>query len=160
MKNSETGSTLIELLLVIIIISIMTGAAVQSTKPRDLYSLNRDIEMIAADLRWARNKAVLDNKTYVFRIFTSNPGQNSLRIPYCIYVEEAGQKIIKRRGSYSAEFTLYRTLDNIPVIEDYYEWIRFRSTASARGGSIALGDNSGRIYRTVVNQLGRVRIEK
>ena len=45
---------------------------------------------------------------------------------------------------------------------DYYEWIRFNNTATARGGTVALAkaEQGAEKHSITVNQLGRVRIEK
>lgn len=159
--KSEAGYTLLELLLVIFILGSISSAFLIQPAQYNKYRLDKEIEELAADFRWARNKAVIDNKTYIFRIYTNSDSsteqhQNS----YYFYVESEGEKLIKRRGSYPADLILYKNLELFELEVDYYEWIRFRSTATARGGTIGLAEPGGDIYSITINQLGRVRIEK
>ncbi len=158
--NRNQGYTLLEVVVVISIIAVLSSAAVISSRNIEQYRLDEEIEMIAADLRWARKKAILDNQTYIFKIYTSLDNQFEKRIPYYFYVDQDGEEVIKRRGSYSADLILYKTL-SLRIIEDeYYDWIRFTDHATARAGTIGLGRAGGEIYSITVNKLGRVRIEK
>jgi prepilin-type N-terminal cleavage/methylation domain-containing protein len=159
--KSEAGYTLLELLLVIFILGSISSTFLIQPAQYNKYRLDKEIEELAADFRWARNKAVLDNKTYIFRIYTnSDSSTEQHQNPYYFYVESEGEKLIKRRGSYPADLILYKNLELLELEVDYYEWIRFRSTATARGGTIGLAEPGGDIYSITVNQLGRVRIEK
>lgn len=159
--KSEAGYTLLELLLVIFILGSISSTFLVQPAQYNKYRLDKEIEELAADFRWARNKAVLDNKTYIFRIYTnSDSSTEQHQNPYYFYVESEGEKLIKRRGSYPADLILYKNLELLELEVDYYEWIRFRSTATARGGTIGLAEPGGDIYSITVNQLGRVRIEK
>ncbi|RCW50524.1 MULTISPECIES: prepilin-type N-terminal cleavage/methylation domain-containing protein [unclassified Halanaerobium] len=155
--NKNSGFTLLEVMLVIIIIGTVSIFIPNLKESRENYELKRTISVLKADLRWARAEAILKNKKYVFRIYTISNGD---KIPYYFYTEENDQKIIKRRGYYSAELLLYKTI-NLQLIEDeYYEWIRFMGSGMARGGTIGLSYPGGEIYSLTVNQLGRVRSEK
>lgn len=159
--KSKSGYTLLELLLVILILGTISSLFLIQPAQYNKYRLDKEIEELAADLRWARNKAVLDNKTYIFRIYTNSDSSNEQhQNPYYFYIESEGAKLIKRRGSYPADLILYKNLEYAELEADYYEWIRFRSTATARGGTIGLAEPGGDIYSITVNQLGRVRIEK
>lgn len=159
--KSESGFTLLELLLVIFILGTISSLFLSQPAQPNKYRLDKEIEELAADLRWARNKAVLDNKTYIFRIYTgSDSSTEDYRNPYYFYIESEGKKIIKRRGSYPADLILYKNLELAELEVEYYEWIRFMGTATARGGTIGLAEAGGDIYSVTVNQLGRVRIEK
>lgn len=155
------GFTLIELMLVISIMGILFSAAYFKA-PLDKFKIETQIESIAADMRWARKKAILDNQTYIFRIYSSKQNLNSNKIPYYFYFKQDGKNIIQKRGYYSADLLLYKTLSLNLVEKEYYEWIRFNNTATARGGTIALSKASkdAKKYSVTVNQLGRVRIEK
>ena len=126
------------------------------------FAVEQEIEALAADMRWARNKAILDNQTYIFRIYTVKENINSSKIPYYFYVKENNKKIIKKKGYYSSDLILYKTLSLKVVEADYYEWIRFNNTATARGGTVALAqaEQGAEKHSITVNQLGRVRIEK
>lgn len=126
------------------------------------FQIEQEIEHLAADLRWARNRAILDNQTYIFRIYTVKESSSSSKIPYYFYVKEDGHKIIKKKGYYSSSLILYKTLSHRVVEAEYYEWIRFNNTATARGSTVALAraQPAARKYSITVNQLGRVKVEK
>ena len=126
------------------------------------FQIEQEIEALAADLRWARNKAILDNQTYIFRIYTVKESSNSTKIPYYFYIKEDGNKVIKKKGYYSSGLILYKTLSHKVVEADYYEWIRFNNTATARGSTLALARSrpDAKKYSITVNQLGRVKVEK
>ena len=126
------------------------------------FAVEQEIEVLAADMRWARNKAILDNQTYIFRIYTVKENINSSKIPYYFYVKENNKKIIKKKGYYSSSLILYKTLSHKVVESDYYEWIRFNNTATARGSTLALAraQSAAKKYSITVNQLGRVKVEK
>ncbi|PUU90697.1 MAG: hypothetical protein CI947_1398 [Halanaerobium sp.] len=159
--KAEQGFTLIEVLLVITVMGILFSVSYQP-QFKDGFKIEQEIESLAADLRWARNKAILDNQTYIFRIYTIKESADKNKIPYYLYVKEDGRKIIKKKGYYSAGLILYKTLSLKVVEGDYYEWIRFNNTATARGGTVALAEAKigAQKYSITVNQLGRVRIEK
>ena len=159
--KSSNGFTLIEVLIVISIMGILLAAAPVKA-PVEKFKLQTEIESIAADLRWARKKAILDSECYIFRIYTVKEKTESSKIPYYLYIKKNEKKIIKRKGYYSAKYVLYKTLSHKVVKKDYYEWIRFNNTATARAGTIALGtaDKDSKKYSITINQLGRVRIEK
>jgi len=161
MKKSEAGFSLIELLLVITIMGVLLTISYQPQFKKD-FQVEQQIKSVAADLRWARNKAILDNQTYIFRIYTIKENSDSNKIPYYFYTKEDGHKIIKRKGYYSSDLILYKTLSLKVVDSDYYEWIRFNNTATARGGTIGLAKAyaGARKYKVITNQLGRVRVEK
>lgn len=159
-KNKMKGYSLVELLVVITIMGILftaVGFKVPVTKLR----LESQLESIASDLRWARKKAILDREVYIFRIYSSSKTESS-KIPYYFYIKKNNKLIIKRKGYYPANLILYKTLKLKVVDKEYYEWIRFNYTATARAGTIALAE-AGRNpanYSITVNQLGRVRIGK
>ncbi|PUU89778.1 MULTISPECIES: Tfp pilus assembly protein FimT/FimU [Halanaerobium] len=159
--KAEQGFTLIEVLLVITVMGILFSVSYQP-QFKNGFKIEQEIESLAADLRWARNKAILDNQTYIFRIYTIKESADKNKIPYYLYVKEDGRKIIKKKGYYSAGLILYKTLSLKVVEGDYYEWIRFNNTATARGGTVALAEAKigAQKYSITVNQLGRVRIEK
>ncbi|MFN2340967.1 MAG: prepilin-type cleavage/methylation domain-containing protein, partial [Halanaerobium sp.] len=102
------------------------------------------------------NKAILDNQTYIFRIYTVKESSNSNKIPYYFYIKEDGNKVIKKKGYYGSGLILYKTLSHKVVEGDYYEWIRFNNTATARGGTVALARAGPDVkkYSITVNQLG------
>ena len=160
MKNNR-GFTLIELLLVITIMGILFTISYRPQLKND-FKVEQEIESLAADLRWARNKAIFDNQTYIFRIYTVKENTNADKIPYYFYIKQDGKKIIKKKGYYSSNLILYKTLKLKIVDSDYYEWIRFNNTATARGGTVALAvaKPEAKKYSITVNQLGRVKVEK
>lgn len=159
--KDKLGFTLIEVLLVITVMGILFTVSYQPQDKRD-FIIEQEIESLASDLRWARNKAILDNETYIFRIYTIKESADAAKIPYYLYVKEDDQMIIKKKGYYSAGLILYKTLSFKTVDGDYYEWIRFNNTATARGGTVALAEakSGAKKYSITVNQLGRVKIEK
>ena len=159
--NKRSGFTLIEVLLVISIMGILFTVSYQPQLKND-FKIEQEIECLAADLRWARNKAILDNQTYIFRIYTVKENSSASKIPYYLYVKDDGHKMIKKKGYYSSSLILYKTLSYKVVEADYYEWIRFNNTATARGSTIALAEAqpAARKYSITVNQLGRVKVEK
>lgn len=160
-SSKQKGYTLFELLLVISVMGILFTAAIPAN-PAQEFKVEQEVESLAADLRWARNKAVLDNETYIFRIYTIKEKSSSNKIPYYFYIKEDGREIVKRKGYYSANLILHKTLSFKIVEADYYEWIRFNNTATARGSTIAFAKAypGAKIYSITVNQLGRVRVEK
>ncbi|ADQ14842.1 pilus assembly FimT family protein [Halanaerobium hydrogeniformans] len=157
---ANKGYTLLELMLVIVMIGVLfsTSFIYRSQMTQD-YQLEQLLESLAADFRWARNRAVIDGQTYIFRIYSS-PGPGQHKIPYYFYTIEDSREVIKKKGSYPAHFLLYKSLDFELISEQYYDWIRFSSSAAARGGTIAFSRADAEIYSLTVNQLGRVRIEK
>lgn len=155
--NKNSGFTLLEVMLVIIIIGSVSIFIPNLKESRENYELKRTVSVLKADLRWARAKAILENKKYVFRIYSISNGD---KIPYYFYTEENDQKIIKRKGYYSAELLLYKTVSLRLIEDEYYEWIRFMGSGKARGGTIGFSYPGGKIYSLTVNQLGRVRSEK
>lgn len=159
--NKAAGFTLIEILIVITIIGVLFSLSYCFQSKKN-FAVEQEIETLASDLRWARNKAVLDNQTYIFRIYTTKENFSENKIPYYFYIKKNGKKIIKKRGYYASKLILYKTLNFNLVESNYYEWIRFNNTATARGGTIALAKaNPGaKKYSVTVNQLGRVRVEK
>ena len=152
---------MIEVLAVISIMGILFTISYQPLLTND-FKIEQQIECLAADLRWARNKAILDNQTYIFRIYRVKQKSSSTKIPYYFYIKKDGNKIIKKRGHYSSDLILYKTLSHKAVEADYYEWIRFNNTATARGGTVALAEArpAAKKISITVNQLGRVRVEK
>lgn len=160
MVNNQ-GYTLLELLLVITIIGILLTVSLP-VKTSKNFKIRQEIESLAADMRWARNKAVLDNTTYIFRIYTVKENPNVDKIPYYFYIKKDGKQIIKKKGYYSSSLILYKNLNFKIVESEYYEWIRFKYTATARAGTIAFSKAStdAKKYSITVNQLGRVRVEK
>lgn len=157
----QTGFSLIEILIVITVMGILFTVALPVNPGRD-FEIKQQLESLAADLRWARNKAVLDNQIYIFRIYTVKEKSSSNKIPYYFYIKKDGEKIIKKKGYYSSSLILYKTLSHKVVESDYYEWIRFNYTATARAGTVAFSqaEADAKIYSITVNQLGRVRVEK
>ncbi|KXS50488.1 pilus assembly FimT family protein [Halanaerobium congolense] len=161
MKKYEGGFSLIELLLVITIMGILLTISFRPQLKSD-FEIKQQLDSLAADLRWARNKAILDNQTYIFRIYTVKESSAANKIPYYFYVKENDQKIIKKKGYYSSDLILYKTLSLKVVEAEYYEWIRFNNTATARGGTVGLAKAhpNAEKYKVTVNQLGRVKVEK
>jgi len=161
MKKHEKGFSLIELLLVITIMGVLFTISYQP-QFKNNFQVEQQVKSLAADLRWARNKAILDNQTYIFRIYTIKENSDSNKIPYYFYIKEDGHEIIKKKGYYSSDLILYKTLSLKVVDSEYYEWIRFNNTATARGGTIGLAKAyaGARKYKVITNQLGRVRVEK
>ena len=148
--NYSRGFTLFEVLLVITMMGILFTVSYQP-QLKDDFTVEQQIESLAADMRWARNKAILDNQTYIFRIYTVKENINSSKIPYYFYVKENNKKIIKKKGYYSSDLILYKTLSLKVVEADYYEWIRFNNTATARGGSVALAEaDQGRKKHAII----------
>jgi len=156
-SNKNSGFTLLEVMLIIIIIGSVSIFIPNIKENSENYELKRTVSVLKSDLRWARSKAILENKKYIFRIYTISNGD---KIPYYFYTEENDQKIIKRRGYYSAEFLLYKTLSLRLIEDEYYEWIRFMGSGKARGGTIGFSYPGKGIHSLTVNQLGRVRSEK
>lgn len=161
MKKYEAGFSLIELLLVITIMGILLTISFKPQLKND-FEIKQQINCLASDFRWARNKAILDNQTYIFRIYTVKENINSNKIPYYFYTKENNNKVIKKKGYYSSDLILYKTLSLKVVEAEYYEWIRFNNTATARGGTVGLAKAhpNAEKYKVTVNQLGRVRVEK
>ncbi|WP_076543616.1 pilus assembly FimT family protein [Halanaerobium kushneri] len=159
--EKRQGFTLIEILVVITVMGILFTISYRPQFKND-FTIRQEINCLAADFRWARNKAILDNQTYIFRIYTIKESPESSKIPYYFYVEEDENMIIKKKGYYSSDLILYKTLSYKAVTDNYYEWIRFNNTATARGGTVALAKakTGARKYSITVNQLGRVKVEK
>ena len=60
----QTGFSLIEILIVITVMGILFTVALPVNPAKD-FEIKQQLESLAADLRWARNKAVLDNQIYI-----------------------------------------------------------------------------------------------
>ncbi|RQD73859.1 MAG: prepilin-type cleavage/methylation domain-containing protein [Halanaerobium sp. MSAO_Bac5] len=147
-------------MLVLLVVGILFSSSyLYRANTAQHHKLGELIDSLGVEFRWARNRAVIDNQSYIFRIYSSpNSGQDE--IPYYFYTIEEGREVIKKKGSYPAHFLVYKTLDHQLITDQYYEWIRFSNTSAARGGTIAFSAPGSKIYSITVNQLGRVRIEK
>ena len=162
--NDNMAFTLIEILMVIIIISILTAFFPFHISKIDDISLKATINKIVCDLRWARIQAILKGETYYFRIYSEDDIykiDSDNKSDYIIYVLDKNNEInIKKKGVFSSNYTLYKNLSSVKVKKDYYDRINFTGFGTARNGTIALKSKSQRMIKIVINQLGRVRIEK
>lgn len=156
----QKGYTLIELVVVVAVISIIV---VVSPVSRNLYrSLETLISVrnIIMDFRWARMKAIEDNKDLRIRVYKDDniyKKDKDFQSDYIIYEESSGEII--RSGVFPDYLILYKNLNEVRINKDYYERIKFRYDGTASHGTVGLKLGS-RIYKIVVSQLGRVRLAK
>ena len=162
--NNNMAFTLIEVLMVIIIISTLTAFFPFHISKIDDISLEATINKIVCDLRWTRIQAILKDDTYYFRIYSKDDIyklDTDKKSDYIIYILDKNNEIeIKKEGVFSSNYTLYKNLSAVKIKKDYYDRINFTAFGTARNGTIALESKSGKMIQIVVNQLGRVRIEK
>ncbi|MGM0409276.1 MAG: pilus assembly FimT family protein [Bacillota bacterium] len=163
-KYSNSAFTLIEIIAVILMISVFSFILIPKFNIAFDYSLKASIEKIAIDLRWARTKAIIDNKKYYFRIYKDDDIykiDSDDKSDYIIFSkEENGEINILKEGNYPSKYTLYKNKSVDLVEDDYFERINFTPYGTSRLGTIVLKSNTGKLFKVIVNSQGRVIIEK
>lgn len=156
----QKGYTLIELLAVISIISIVV---VVSPVTRNIYRTAETIitvRNIMMDLRWARYKAIDENKSIRVRVYKKDniyKKDKDFKADYIIYNKE-DNKVLKE-GTYPGYMVLYKNLNEKRITDEYYDRIEFKDDGTALHGTVGLKYGS-KLYKIVVSQLGRVRLAK
>ena len=156
----QEGYTLIELLAVISIISIVV---IVSPITRNIYRTGETIitvRNIMLDFRWARYKAIDQNKSIKVRVYRKDniyKKDKDFKSDYIIYNEEDNR--VLKEGTYPGYMVLYKNLNEKRITDDYYDRIEFRYDGTALHGTIGLKYGS-KLYKIVVSQLGRVRLAK
>lgn len=157
------GYTLIEVIIVIIMISIILAILPLNTSSVYDISLKAAADQIVLDLRWARIQAILSNETYNFRIYKTDDiykKDDDYKSDYIIYTIDQNNKFtIKKEGTFSANYTLYKNLNSVKVTADYYDKINFTPFGTSRAGTAVLKTNNNKFIKIAVNYFGRIRIE-
>jgi len=154
------GYTLLELLTVVTIISLLVIISPISRSAYRIMETLITVQNMKMDLRWARYKAIDENRELRIRIYRDahcNHNSRACTKDYMIYDVES-LKVVKK-GNYPGYLILYKNLNAKKVTANYYERIKFRYDGTALHGTVGLkyGNN---IYKIVVSQLGRVRVVK
>jgi prepilin-type N-terminal cleavage/methylation domain-containing protein len=162
--NSNYGFTLLEILVVISIIGLISVIVPLPTSLISNTNLDLVVDKILSDLRWARMMAIVNNRTYCFRIYSNqNIYKNNLNglSDYIIYYEnKLGQPVVVRHGEYPAELVLYKNLTPVMITDDFYERVKFYGYGTAMTGTIGLKNDEGKLVQIVISQRGRIRVEK
>lgn len=112
------------------------------------------------DLRWARYKAIDENRELRIRIYRdANCNQNSRACTKDYMIYDVDSLKVVKKGNYPAYLNLYKNLNAKKVTADYYERIKFKYDGTALHGTVGFKYGSN-IYKIVVSQLGRVRVAK
>lgn len=162
-QSNNSGFTLFETILVIVILSMLTAFIPLQSSDYLKIGLNSTAKSIVYDLRWARMQAILHNRDYHFRIYKDDDiYRRDLdgKSDYIIYTVEGKKNNVVRIGSYPAKYILYKNLTPVKIEDDYYDRIKFTGYGTASTGTIGLKLNNERLVQVVISQFGRVRIEK
>ena len=177
-RNSLTGFTLIELILVLVIIGFLTSLVAPAITSRTGLRLKTTVKRVAASLRYARSQAVVSGSNYRATFDLEN-GQ--------ITIESLAEDDPYQRGAWGddeeedfyeepsstqrppekKEFSLPRDVSIAQVVlngEEIYEGIAeidFFPNGSCSGGDIYLMDTKERIFRISLEFLtGIVKIRE
>jgi len=160
----ERGFVLIELIMALTLMGLLFTTVTPVFSFLNNSELNAAIDEIVFTLRWARTKAIIDNKDYYFRIYRSDniyKVDNDRDNDFIIYYKnEEDQEIIIKEGEFSGELKLYKNLNPKLIMSDYYDRLKFKPEGTASNGTIGLKNNNEIMKQVVVSQLGRVRIEE
>ncbi|MDZ7672744.1 MAG: prepilin-type N-terminal cleavage/methylation domain-containing protein [Halanaerobiales bacterium] len=154
------GFTLIEVITVIAVISTLV---VVSPTTRSIYKTFETIitvRNIMMDFRWARYRAVDQNINIGIKVYRADDiykKDSDNKNDYLIYNTD-NNKILKK-GTFPGYLVIYKNLNEKKIINDYYDRIEFKYNGTALHGTVGFSYGS-RIYKIVVSQLGRVRVEK
>ena len=159
----ENGYTLIEVVIVILLISLIILILPLNTSSVYDMSLRATIDQIVYDLRWARIQAILHKKIYNFRIYKTDDiykVDNDYKSDYIFYTIDQNDEIsIKKEGTFSSNYVLYKNLSSVKIEDDYYDRINFTPYGTAKLGTIGLKTENGKIIKITINRFGRIRIE-
>jgi prepilin-type N-terminal cleavage/methylation domain-containing protein len=154
------GFTLIEVITVIAVISTLV---IVSPITRSIY---RTFETVIAvrnimlDFRWARYTAVDRNINIGIKVYRADDiykKDSNHENDYLIYNADTA-KVLKK-GNFPGYLVIYKNLNEKKIMTDYYDRIEFKYNGTALHGTVGFSYGSI-IYKIVVSQLGRVRIEK
>ena len=154
------GFTLIEVMTVIVLISTLV---IVSPITRSIYKTLETIitvRNIMLDFRWARYTAVDKDINVGIKIYRADDIYKKdidNKNDYLIY-NKNNNKILKK-GTFPGYLVLYKNLNEKKIMTDYYDRIEFKYNGTALHGTVGFSYGS-KIYKIVVSQLGRVRIEK
>ncbi len=148
MAGRNSGLTLLEMMVVLMIMGILTATAVPLTRHASYWSLQGAARVLASQIRETRHKAIMEGRTcyIVFYVFS---GRYKLEYP------EGNIWVRLPEGvDYAA--------NNFPLVLDGRPTLYFRYTgAPNRGGHVGLKDKKGnKLYVIVTPVTGRVRIDK
>ena len=161
--KANKAFTLIEIIAVILIISAFSLILIPNFDIAFESSLKATIDKIAIDFRWARTKAIIDNKKYYFRIYRDDDIykiDSDDKSDYIFFSkEENGEIDILKEGTYPSNYTLYKNKSVVLIEDNYYERINFTPYGTALTGTIVLKSETGKLFKITVNSQGRVIIE-
>lgn len=158
-KTSNKGFTLIEIMMVLTIMGIILYFTFLPENFVINCRFDSVIDRLVINLRWARMKAILDNRDYNFKIYAEDNNYDG-KCKYIIYYESEDHTVIIRKGEYPAEYTLYKDLHPVKINSEFYDRIKFTCYGTAVNGTIGLENESGNLTKVVVSQMGRIRIEE
>ncbi len=157
------GFTLIEIIMVIAVLAICASMFLPFRGLVIGFKTRTIVKDMVSTLRWARSKAIILNKTLIFRIYRDDDlfrEDNDDNIDYLIYYKNQDNSLnVVKIGSYPGSFKLYKNIHPRIIEENFYERIRFTGQGTALSGTIGLKNESGDLYQIIVSQLGRVRLE-
>jgi type II secretion system protein H len=151
--NKETGFTMVELLVVLAVMAIISGAVIIAMGPalRDA-RLRTGCRTIMAALNYARSHAVTERTDT--RVIFANDG-NGVHVEE-ITADDRGEDVIRPVTTPAGRF--HRLPDNVTMLvvknsSVNENWIRFTELGQAENALIRIDDNYGRTWTVVVDAI-------
>lgn len=158
MRRDDRGFTMIEVVMALFLLGLLFFVMPLPGTFSAVKKQDATIGMIAADLRWARMNAILQNRRYQVKVFRDGYGDSSEQ-ELIIFFMEGEEEMMAIRSSIPKEYTLYRNL-NPRLMEEEFHWTTFTPQGSAGTGTLGLMNEEGRLVKIIISNMGRVRIEK
>ena len=151
LSKNKIGTTLIEVVLCVGIISIILSIALPSRQAILTFRERKELMELKNDINYIRNKAICDMMRCSIKFF---PQKNA----YNIYKYESSQELIAKK-----QFKSSMKIEKVNFcegLEDYYGELMFTETgAPRRGGRIILRNGRNeKIVITVEPATGKVNI--
>ena len=151
-RNRNSGFTLIELVIVLVIMGIAAGiVGIYIGSSSDNLALRTFTKDVSAILRYARNHAAAEKQSYCFVI---DKEESMYRLYAHKEIENKDVIVINKSIPDSLEVIVEETG------EEFYD-IEFFPRGNSSGGSIEIRNENGRAYFILVNKItGKVEVEK
>ncbi|RJQ50340.1 MAG: prepilin-type N-terminal cleavage/methylation domain-containing protein [Nitrospiraceae bacterium] len=164
MRDCNKGFTLIELIIVLIIIGLASGlVGIVISRNSGSFEMKRITKDLSAVLRYARNQAITEKKTYCFvidkkeRIYTVYTDRTKVES-----ADESTESADNSKGKYiqvinkpipeEMEMTVQGNDSDSPFIE-------FFPVGNSTGGVVEVSNRKGNVYYITVNRItGKVDI--